>query len=161
VNVFSLDRHLIREYASFARSFTKIRANDIAEQVERIYARGTFWPEPLVSINPHYQSGATLAELVRDGDLCPNIEQVFRVEGKQIKLYKHQSQAVAKARQRQSFVVTTGTGSGKSLCFFIPIIDAALRARSSASWIKRTRAIVIYPMNALANSQMKELEVYR
>jgi hypothetical protein len=39
VNVFSLDRHLIREYASFARSFTKIRANDIAEQVERIYTR--------------------------------------------------------------------------------------------------------------------------
>jgi hypothetical protein len=49
VNVFSLDRHLIREYASFARSFTKIRAHDIAEQVEHIYAQGTFWPEPLVS----------------------------------------------------------------------------------------------------------------
>ncbi|MCU1248740.1 MAG: box helicase domain protein [Edaphobacter sp.] len=160
MNVFSLDRHLIREYASFARSFTKIRAHDIAEQVERIYARGTFWPEPLVSINPHYQSGATLAELVRDGDLCADIEHVFRVEGKQIKLYKHQSQAVAKARQRQSFVVTTGTGSGKSLCFFIPIIDAALRARASASGTKRTRAIVIYPMNALANSQMKELEKF-
>ena len=160
MNVFSLDRHLIREYASFARSFTKIRAHDIAEQVERIYARGTFWPEPLVSINPHYQSGATLAELVRDGDLCADIEHVFRVDGKQIKLYKHQSQAVAKARQRQSFVVTTGTGSGKSLCFFIPIIDAALRARASAPGTKRTRAIVIYPMNALANSQMKELEKF-
>ena len=39
MNVFSLDRHLIREYASFARSFTKIRAHDIAEQVEHIYAR--------------------------------------------------------------------------------------------------------------------------
>jgi ATP-dependent helicase YprA (DUF1998 family) len=32
---------------------------------------------------------------------------------------------VAKAATKQSFVVTTGTGSGKSLCFFIPIIDAA------------------------------------
>jgi hypothetical protein len=77
VNVFSLDRHLIREYASFARSFTKIRAHDIAEQVERIYSQGTFWPEPLVSINPHYQSGSTLTELVRDGDLCADIENVF------------------------------------------------------------------------------------
>ena len=160
MNVFSLDRHLIREYASFARSFTKIRAHDIAEQVEHIYAQGTFWPEPLVSINPHYQSGSTLADLVRAGDLCADIENVFRVDGKQVKLYKHQSQAVAKARQGQSFVVTTGTGSGKSLCFFIPIIDAALRAHASASGTKRTRAIVIYPMNALANSQMKELEKF-
>lgn len=160
MNVFSLDRHLIYEYAAFARSFTKIRANDIAEQVERIYAEGRFWPEPLVSINPHYQTGPSLAELVEVGDLCPDIEKVFRVDGKPIKLYKHQSQAIAKARQGRSFVVTTGTGSGKSLCFFIPIIDEALRARSSKSGRQRTRAIVVYPMNALANSQMKELEKF-
>jgi hypothetical protein len=38
-------------------------------------------------------------------------------------------QAVAKAAARQSFVVTTGTGSGKSLCFSVPIIDSAIRAR--------------------------------
>ena len=59
-------------------------------------------------------------------------------------------EAIAKATARQSFVVTTGTGSGKSLCFFIPIIDAAIRARA-ASEAPPTRAIVIYPMNALAS----------
>ena len=56
-------------------------------------------------------------------------------------------------------MVTTGTGSGKSLCFFIPIIDAAIRARAAGE-AGRTRAIVIYPMNALANSQLKELEKF-
>ena len=65
-------------------------------------------------------------------------------------------QAVAKAVARQSFAVTTGTGSGKSLCFFIPIIDAAIRGRAAGE-VRRTRAIVIYPMNALANSQREEL----
>lgn len=160
MDVFSLDRRLIAEYSAFARSFTKIRSWDIAEQVERIYAEGRFWPEPLVSINPHFQKGPSLAELVKAGDLCPDIERVFRVDGKPITLYKHQSQAVAKARQEQSFVVTTGTGSGKSLCFFVPIIDAALRARSREAGTQRTRAIVIYPMNALANSQMKELDKF-
>jgi ATP-dependent helicase YprA (DUF1998 family) len=68
-------------------------------------------------------------------------------------------QAVAKAAAGQSFIVTTGTGSGKSLCFFIPIIDAAIRARAAGE-TRRTRAIVIYPMNALANSQLKELEKF-
>ncbi|HXC10819.1 MAG TPA: DEAD/DEAH box helicase, partial [Steroidobacteraceae bacterium] len=64
-----------------------------------------------------------------------------------------------KATRRQSFAVTTGTGSGKSLCFFVPIIDAAIRARVAGD-MARTRAIIIYPMNALANSQMKELEKF-
>jgi hypothetical protein len=64
-----------------------------------------------------------------------------------------------RAAQRQSFAVTTGTGSGKSLCFFVPIIDAAIRARAAGE-PARTRAIVIYPMNALANSQLKELEKF-
>ena len=66
---------------------------------------------------------------------------------------------MAKAAARQSFVVTTGTGSGKSLCFFVPIIDAAIRARAAGE-PARTRAIVIYPMNALANSQLQELEKF-
>jgi ATP-dependent helicase YprA (DUF1998 family) len=77
----------------------------------------------------------------------------------QFTLFRHQAQAVAKAAAGQSFVVTTGTGSGKSLCFFIPIIDAAIRARDAGE-VRRTRAIVIYPMNALANSQLKELEKF-
>src|SRR6266850_3700575 len=68
----------------------------------------------------------------------------------------HYDALVAKAARHQSFVVTTGTGSGKSLCFFIPIINAAIRARASGD-ASRTRAIVIYPMNALANSQREEL----
>ena len=57
-------------------------------------------------------------------------QRVFRAECNRITLYRHQAQAVAKAAAGQSFVVTTGTGSGKSLCFFIPIIDAAIRARA-------------------------------
>ena len=66
---------------------------------------------------------------------------------------------MVKAQRRTSFAVTTGTGSGKSLCFFIPIIDAAIRARVNGE-PKRTRAIVVYPMNALANSQMEELKKF-
>jgi ATP-dependent helicase YprA (DUF1998 family) len=55
--------------------------------------------------------------------------------------------------------VTTVTGSGKSLCFFVPIVDAAVRARAACEAL-RTRAIIVYPMNALAISQMKELDKF-
>ena len=94
--------------------------------------------------------------------LAPDTARVFRDEkGESLTLYFHQQQAVAKALQGQSFLVTTGTGSGKSLCFFIPIVDAiAKRAAGGGGGERRTSAIVIYPMNAMANSQQEELAKY-
>ncbi|MGD9635880.1 MAG: DEAD/DEAH box helicase [Pirellulales bacterium] len=74
-----------------------------------------------------------------------------------LKLRRHQEQAIECALRRESYVVTTGTGSGKSLCFFIPIVDAVVKAKKTGEG-PRTRAVVIYPMNALANSQQEELK---
>jgi ATP-dependent helicase YprA (DUF1998 family) len=159
VNVFDLDSSLVRDYERFARSFTQIRSVDIRSRVEQIYATNRFWPEPLISINPHFEGGPSVEELAADGTLHSDTAHVFRVDGQPIKFHRHQSQAIAKAAHRHSFVVTTGTASGKSLCFFVPIIDGAIRARAAGE-TRRTRAIVIYPMNALANSQMKELEKF-
>jgi ATP-dependent helicase YprA (DUF1998 family) len=53
-------------------------------------------------------------------------------------------------------VLTTGTGSGKSLSYIVPIVDHVLRNGSG----KGIKAIVVYPMNALANSQLGELEKF-
>ena len=159
MNVFDLDSSIIGDYERFARSFTEIRAEDIRTQVDALYATGRFWPEPLISINPHYERDASVQALVEEGFLHPDTAKIFRVGGVPITLYRHQAQAVAKASKGNSFVVTTGTGSGKSLCFFIPIIDAAVRARA-AGQSPRTRAIIVYPMNALANSQMQELQKF-
>jgi len=159
MDIFDLDRCLVEDYQRFARSFTTIRAGDIREQVNRIYSTGKFWPDPIVSINPHFQLGDSLSKLVVEGTLDERTERVFRIDGDPLTLFRHQAQAIAKAKQRKSFVVTTGTGSGKSLCFFIPIIDSAIRARAAGE-NARTRAVVVYPMNALANSQMNELEKF-
>ena len=58
--------------------------------------------------------------------------------------------------RRESYVLTTGTGSGKSMAYIVPIVDRVLREGSG----KGVRAIVVYPMNALANSQRNELEKF-
>jgi ATP-dependent helicase YprA (DUF1998 family) len=140
VDVFDLDRALVADYASFARSFTQIRAQDIRDQVDAIYASRRFWPEPLITVNPHFERGSSVEALVRNGSLHSDVARVFRVDGQSINLYRHQMQAVAKAMARHSFAVTTGTGSGKSLCFFIPIIDAVIRARAPAKCAARGRS---------------------
>lgn len=159
MKAFDLDRSLIEKYSIFSRSFSKIRAGDLRDSIDRQYDSGYFWPDSLLSINPQYEPGPTADALATSGDLDPLTARVFRVKGDTIRFHAHQAQAIAKARAHQSFVVTTGTGSGKSLCFFVPIIDAAIRARKERSE-RRTRAIIVYPMNALANSQLKEIEKF-
>ena len=156
MDVFSLRDSIVSEYRKFATSFTTIHAEDIRAQVEAIYSEGRFWPDPLLQINPSYKRGLNLETLIADGALDPRTADIFRADGAPLSLYKHQEQAVVLASQGESYVVTSGTGSGKSLCFFIPIVSAVL-AEKRTSAARRTRAIVIYPMNALANSQLEEL----
>lgn len=163
-NVFDFRNRLINEYSSFSRSFSKVSAQDILSKVEQEYDRGRYWPEPLIQINPNYKRQSTVQQLAHEGMLhasCSHIFQTGKTEGKaaDLHLYVHQLQALAKAQKQQSYVVTTGTGSGKSLAFFVPIIDRILKAKA-ADPQKRTRAIVIYPMNALANSQLEELDKF-
>lgn len=119
-NVFQFRDQLIERYGSFSRSFVRIAAPDIQAEVEHQYAQGRYWPEPLVQINPNYQRQGTVQNLAAQGVLhaaCAEIFQVGKSEGspEPLHLYKHQMEALAKGQERQSYVVTTGTGSGKSL----------------------------------------------
>ncbi|MEQ6435432.1 DEAD/DEAH box helicase [Comamonas sp. w2-DMI] len=163
-DVFQFRNQLVDRYSNFSRSFVHIAASDIQREVESQYKDGRYWPEPLVQINPNYQRKGTVQSLATDGVLHPACADVFQVgkpEGRPqpLHLYAHQLQALAKGQAGQSYVVTTGTGSGKSLSFFIPVIDRIIKAKVEGGK-QRTRAIVIYPMNALANSQLEELDKF-
>lgn len=163
-NVFEFRDQLIAEYASFSRSFTRFRAQDIARAVEIEYGKGRFWPEPLIQINPNYQRAKSVEEIASEGLLHPTCAKLFRFAmpsggSQSLRLFQHQQEALSKAGAEESYVVTTGTGSGKSLTFFIPIIDCILREKAAGA-TPRTRAIIIYPMNALANSQLEEVRKF-
>ena len=163
-DVFQFRNQLVERYSNFSRSFVRIAAPDIQREVESQYQDGRYWPEPLVQINPNYQRKGTVQTLATEGVLhpvCADVFQAGKPEGnpQPLHLYAHQLQALAKGQSGQSYVVTTGTGSGKSLSFFIPIIDRIIKVKAEGGK-QRTRAIVIYPMNALANSQLEELDKF-
>ena len=94
MDVFDLDQSLVSDYERFARSFTQIRADDILEQVDDIYASRRFWPEPLISINPHFESAASINDLVADGSLNANTGKVFRIGGQSIILHRRQRKGI-------------------------------------------------------------------
>lgn len=166
MDVFSLSETLTNQYTRFARSFTKIRSVELKENIDQLYAGRKFWPEPLLQLNPHYEDGGSVLRLVGPSGLDSECARIFldpRADAsnpdKTLKLRRHQEQAISLALAEKSFVVTTGTGSGKSLCFFIPIVDAIVKAKRAGE-TARTRAVIIYPMNALANSQLEELKKF-
>lgn len=159
MKAFEFENRLIDSYARFSRSFTAIRANDLKSEVDRQYSARRFWPDALLSLNPKYLKGPTVDELVASGDLDAATGKIFRFESGPMQFHRHQAQAIAKARAGQSYVVTTGTGSGKSMCFFVPIVDTIVRARKAGK-PRRTSAVIVYPMNALANSQIKEIDKF-
>ena len=160
MDVFDLRNRLVSDYRSYTRSFIKIRDARIEAFVDGILEAGGFWPEPLLQLNPTFRPGGTVDELVELGILHRECAQIFRIDksdtdhrGKQLLLHQHQREAILKAQEGQSYVLTTGTGSGKSLAYIVPIVDHVLRRGSG----RGIQAIVVYPMNALANSQNEEL----
>lgn len=166
MDVFKFRDRLIEDYERFSRSFTHIRADDVRNAVEEAYRSGRFWPAPLIQINPHFVSGGTIDELVDAGLLDAECAKIFRIKspddtfGKPMVLHHHQRDAVEVARRGESYVLTTGTGSGKSLSYFIPIVNDVLRRKRAGQPSKGITAIVVYPMNALCNSQYEELEKF-
>ena len=159
VDVFDLHRHLIDDYATYTRSFIRIRDARVREAVESGIDRGLLWPDPLLQLNPSFEPGATIDALVDEGLLHEECRTIFRVKsaadesGRPLRLHRHQEQAIRVAKRGNAYVLTTGTGSGKSLAYIVPAVDHVLRAGSG----RGIQAIVVYPMNALANSQVEEL----
>src|SRR4051812_8716784 len=166
MDVFTFRDRLVADYARFTRSFIRIRAEDIKQHVDAEYDAERFWPAPLIQLNPAFVPGGDIGRFVREGLLHPECERIFRVgktadgnPGAPLVLHKHQEEAIRIAKRGESYVLTTGTGSGKSLSYFIPIVDDVIRRRE-AGGVKGITAIVVYPMNALANSQLEELQKY-
>ncbi len=131
--------------------------------MDGIYGNGEYWPSPLFQINPGFVSGGVIGALVEAGLLHHECSRIFRWgkdsgPGQELQLHRHQREGIEIARRGGSFVVTSGTGFGKSLGYIIPIVNRVLEAREAGDQHKRIRAIVIYPMNALCNSQLEELQ---
>jgi len=163
MNVFDLRDRLVGDYARYTRSFIKIADTRISEKVDSELNAGAFWPEPLLQLNPTFLPGGTIDALVADDKLHPECRRIFRIDksdtdhtGNQLLLHMHQKEAILKAKEGKSYVLTSGTGSGKSMTYIVPIVDHVLRNGSG----RGIQAIVVYPMNALANSQTEELRKF-
>lgn len=154
-NIPQAVRELITEYRRFLKTSYRFLDENLRSQFEQhlsktdVIVRG-----PYVTLARDYERGRTLAELVKDGALTPDLQKAGWPFGDE-RLFSHQDRAFELGKAGRSFVVTTGTGSGKTEAFLLPVLDGILRRK--AQGIKGLQAIFLYPMNALANDQLERL----
>ncbi|MEH1053662.1 DEAD/DEAH box helicase [Micromonospora sp. CPCC 206171] len=114
---------------------------------------------PILEVTPPYAQGRSLRELIGEGVLHPEFASLAGGLPLDRPLYVHQEQALRKTTQGRNLVVATGTGSGKTESFLIPILNQLIAERAAGTLGPGVRALLLYPMNALANDQMKRLRV--
>jgi ATP-dependent helicase YprA (DUF1998 family) len=107
---------------------------------------------PYISLSRTFQQGATLEKLVTEGVLHAHIRQLSPYPS----VYLHQEQALRAIGAGHPTLVATGTGSGKTECFLLPIISRCLQLRDDAAAAGIT-AVIVYPMNALAEDQLQRM----
>lgn len=162
MDIFLFRRRLVQDYADYVRSFISIKDPRIALKVGAELDAGFLWPEPSIGLNPSFAKGPWIDELVDQKLLHPECGRIFRLKqapadpGIGLRLHQHQFDAILAAERGRNYVLTTGTGSGKSLAYIVPIVDALLKGPRHTG----VKAIIVYPMNALANSQEQELQKF-
>lgn len=152
MQAFEVHDKIVKDYKAYLKSFNIIKDQRINKVVEEAFRKDEYIPEPLIQFNPSFKKAIALDSLVKEGILNADLNRVF----KGYQLYTHQEQAIRNGASGKSFIVTSGTGSGKSLTFLGTIFNHLFR-NPGGSGIK---AILVYPMNALINSQEEEIKKY-
>lgn len=150
---FHLAEQVKETYYQYIRSSFPIRDEGLRMEFERlVHEEKLLWREPFVSLSRPYLPGASFSQLITEGVLSSHIRQAqWGFE----ELHAHQAAAARRIAQGENTIVATGTGSGKTESFLIPIVDHCLRAPRQGQ--PGVQAVILYPMNALVNDQLDRL----
>jgi ATP-dependent helicase YprA (DUF1998 family) len=159
VDVIATAEHLGLTYRRYLRSLLPVRNPELARALrDAIDGSPMLTKGPVLEATPPYQAGASLRDLIADGVLPAGFA---RLAGPALPLdrplYAHQEQAIRKAAAGRNLVVATGTGSGKTESFLLPVLSELVAERDAGKLGPGVRALLLYPMNALANDQVRRL----
>ena len=139
-------------YRRYVRSSFPLRDDLLDAQRESLIDQGLLWADTFISLSRPGSTGPLLAEM---DDVL--LAETLRLPWGFDRLYSHQHDAIRRLAASRSggpanTLILSGTGSGKTEGFLIPVVDACLREPGPG-----VKALIIYPMNALANDQLNRL----
>lgn len=123
---------------------------------EKVKNHKIFEKGPYLEVTNSFEKGKGLKELINEKIISKDFEKIERLYNIP-NLHFHQEEALRKAINGENLIVSTGTGSGKTECFLLPIINELMQEKENGTLTDGVRALIIYPMNALANDQIDRL----
>jgi hypothetical protein len=150
MDIFATHSDITQDYSDYIHSFIHIADENIRSTVNQELDSGKLWPAPLIQFNPAFRKEGTVDTIVDGMGLHSGLKHTFAG----FQLFQHQVEAIKLGRDNRDFVVTSGTGSGKSLTYIASIFHHLLNNPKEDG----IQAIIVYPMNALINSQREALE---
>lgn len=147
------------DYQEYIASILNVKDREISRLARNTVQKTDFVKGPYLETTLPFVEGASLKDLAKEGLISAEFSRM----GKNIhyadwKLRIHQEKALRKIiEEDRNMVVSTGTGSGKTECYLYPIFNALMREKEAGTLDPGVRALLIFPMNALANDQQKKL----
>ncbi|TCM75230.1 DEAD/DEAH box helicase [Rhodovulum steppense] len=126
-----------------------IRAPGLASRLRDLVSSAEIVRGPFLETLPDFEKGRSLRQLAAEGVLSARWEAFSDARVFDRPLHGHQDEALMR---RDNYLVATGTGSGKTEGFLYPLVDDLLRDPDLDR--PGVRAILVYPLNALANDQL-------
>lgn len=171
INPVQIGQFLKNRYMMYINAGIPLAHQRYVDERENLYTKGdstVIMQSPIIELGNKYKEEGrkNIIELCSENDISDKIADfldrgLLHVEGNEkLKLFPHQQTAFLEATlRRRNIIVTTGTGSGKTECFMMPLL--ARIAKESMTWglSKKSgvRAMILYPLNALAEDQMVRL----
>jgi len=126
------------------------------QEVERFW----FTNGPILEATPPFKSGYYLEDFIKGGILNEECKLFLYPSLPYLQknpLYLHQEKAIKKILNGRNIIIASGTSSGKTECFLIPIYNQLIKEYKDGKLTPGVRALLLYPMNALANDQLRRL----
>ncbi len=147
------------DYKSYVSSILTVRDREISRLAQEEVKHTGFVKGPFLETTLPFEDGKSLKDLAESGLVSKEFEKMgSSVHYDDWKLRIHQEKALDHViRDNHNMVVSTGTGSGKTECYLYPIFNDIMREKEQGTLCPGVRALLIFPMNALANDQQKKL----
>ncbi len=157
INPVHFAHNVCDEFLRYIFSAFPLTDPDLAAQARKMFERPSSLGIPLVqgpyvSLSRAFAQGDPVADLAARGMLHPVMPGLIGYPT----LWVHQQRVFEAVRRGEHVLVATGTGSGKTEAFLHPIVDDLLRQRDQGVTAGLS-AVLVYPMNALANDQLERL----
>ncbi|MFX0204594.1 MAG: DEAD/DEAH box helicase, partial [Candidatus Hodarchaeota archaeon] len=153
MNPFRLAEKVVDDYQRYIATTFPVADLNLLNQIKQlILEKGLLYKGPFITLARPPKREKTLFQLAERGIIQKDTADIFRRLIGENPLYLHQEETLKAAMKGESVLLTTGTGTGKTEAFLLPIVDYIIRKREEGCI-----TLLVYPMNALINDQMERL----